>query len=481
MTEPPRPHAEAPAAMRPADAVMWNIEVDPVLRSTVVAVAVLDRSPDWEVLTARLQEAIALLPRLRQRVDPARLPVGVPAWVDDEAFDLDYHLRRVRVPEPGTLRAVLDLAAPMAMDAFDPARPLWEFTLVEGLEDGGAALIQKFHHSIMDGEGAIALERRLLDGAPRAVTPPAAVPAGDASSLAAEPGPDRLVGLAALGRQGWSMGSRALRFPAVVATTSWGAITQPATTLRTSARLARSIAKALAPVPETESTMLQARGLSRRLETIDLLLEDLRAAGHACGGTVNDAFLAGVVGGLAEYHRRHDAPVDTLHVTMPVSIRSKGDGLEGNRFAPVRFAVPAGITDPAARVRQLGEIAHDWQHEPFLQHTDALATVLAWLPAEVAANVFGGMLKHVDAVATNVAGLTEPAVLAGATIVREYAFAPPMGAALNISLLSHGDRACVGVVLDAAAVPDVECFKASLVAGFDEVVAVADHHARRTA
>ena len=491
----------ATSPLAPADAVMWNIEVDPILRSTVVAVAFLATSPDWDELRSRVTDAVALLPRLRQRVSSSSSPLGLPRWVQDADFSVDYHLRRVRAPEPRTMRAVLDLAAPIAMDAFDIERPLWELVLVEGLEGGEAALIQKFHHSIMDGEGAIAFERQLLDGAdrdgPRIAAPvsraPAEPPAGD------DIPPTLIDALSEVLREGRDRGQSVLgavvAVPVAVTRATVSTVSDPLGALRQGSRLVGSIAKGIAPVPESASTLLRGRSLDRRFETIDLALEDLRAAGHACGGTVNDAFLAAVVGGLMKYHDRQGAPVDELRLTMPVSLRHHAppdgaphgepdgapDKAEGNKFAPVRFAVPATILDPAERITQLGALTRRWQHEPFLQHTDLLATALARLPAPVAANVFGGMLKHVDAVATNVAGLREGGSLAGARIQREYAFAPPTGAGLNVSLVSHLDRACIGVTLDAAAVTDDELFMAGLVEAFDEVIAVAGHHAERTA
>jgi diacylglycerol O-acyltransferase len=502
--------------LKPADAVMWNIEVDPILRSTVVAVAQLDASPDWDELRARVEDAVRLLPRLRQRIAEPRSPLGLPEWVEDSAFSVDYHVRRVRAPAPGTMREVLDLAAPIAMDAFDAERPLWELVLVEGLDGGGAALVQKFHHSIMDGEGAIAFERKLLDqpdGAPE----PGGAPEPETSVPAPRPGtedeaaPTVSDALGEVLREARERGrwvvEAAVTIPVAVTRSAVSGVSDPVGTIRGGVRLVESLAKGVAPVPESESTLLRGRSLDRRFETIDLALEDLRAAGHACGGTVNDAFLAAVVGGLMKYHERLEAPVDLLHLTMPVSLRhhavARGEGgdadgeraagdtgdpdgdaggqLEGNKFAPVRFPVPATITDPAERIRTLGELTQRWQREPFLEHTDLMATALARLPAPVAASIFGGMLKHVDAVATNVAGLREGGSLAGATILREYAFAPPTGAGLNVSLVSHLDRACIGVSLDVAAVTDDELFMTVLVEAFDEVIAVGAHHAHRTA
>src|SRR2546421_4663501 len=149
--------------MSEADALMWAIEKDPLLRSTITAIAVLDRAPDRERFTERMERASLLIPRLRQRVVASPLVPSPPRWVVDPNFDLRYHLRWAKAPAPGTLRTLLDMASPIAMQGFDRARPLWEFTVVEGLADGQAALIQKLHHSITDGVGAIKIAMHMLD------------------------------------------------------------------------------------------------------------------------------------------------------------------------------------------------------------------------------------------------------------------------------------------------------------------------------
>ena len=150
-----------------SDSVLWDIEKDPVLRSTITAVALLDRVPDWERLQRRLHHGSQLVPRLRQRVVVPPLRVGAPRWVDDHRFDLDYHLRRVRAPEAPAgadpLRAALDVAQALSLAPFDRARPLWEFTLVEGLPGGRAAFVQKVHHTVTDGVGGVRLALMLVD------------------------------------------------------------------------------------------------------------------------------------------------------------------------------------------------------------------------------------------------------------------------------------------------------------------------------
>ena len=112
----------------------------------------------------------SVVPRLRQRVVPAFGRLAPPAWHDDPDFDIDYHVRRIALPGPGTERELLDLAATLAADPFDRTRPLWEFHVVEGLEGGRAAMVQKMHHTITDGEGGVRMSAAVHR--PRAATPP---------------------------------------------------------------------------------------------------------------------------------------------------------------------------------------------------------------------------------------------------------------------------------------------------------------------
>src|SRR5262245_33321433 len=133
--------------MSDADALMWRIEKDPLLRSTITSVVILDQAPDRGRFRRRLERATRVVPRLRPRVLGHAYSIAPPRWEVDPNFDLDYHLRWVRAAGDGSLREVLDMAAPIAMQGFDRARPLWEFYVVEVLEGGRSAIIQKIHHA----------------------------------------------------------------------------------------------------------------------------------------------------------------------------------------------------------------------------------------------------------------------------------------------------------------------------------------------
>ena len=149
--------------MRHSDAFTWYMENDPELRSTVVAVAWLESAPSWEGLVRRTEWATRQVPSFRRR--PVEVPgrISTPRWTTDPHFDVAWHLRRVDVPEPHGRDEVLAFAALAAMSGFDRTTPLWEFTLVEGLEDGRSAVIMKMHHSLTDGIGGVQLALALFD------------------------------------------------------------------------------------------------------------------------------------------------------------------------------------------------------------------------------------------------------------------------------------------------------------------------------
>ena len=149
--------------MSDSDALMWTIEKDPLLRSTITAVSLLDGSVDAQRFMDKVDRASRVIPRLRQRVVGNPYSMAPPRWEIDPNFDLGYHLRTLSIGGDGSERQVLDLAQWVGMQGFDRARPLWELYLVDGMADGRSALIQKLHHAITDGVGSIQIALTLFD------------------------------------------------------------------------------------------------------------------------------------------------------------------------------------------------------------------------------------------------------------------------------------------------------------------------------
>ncbi len=453
--------------MRDSDAFSWYLERDPNLRATVVAVAWLDRSPDWALLCAKVEEATRLVPLFRKRVmePPGRL--ATPRWTVDGDFDLSWHLRRVDAPAPHTTQTVIELARHEAMSAFDRSRPLWEFTLVEGVEGDRAALIMKLHHSLTDGVGGIRLALLLFDterGAPE-FTNRAEVPVSEQLDV---PG---LIRESIAWDWGRTVGFIADRFrsalPSALHTAS-----HPLESFKDAVETSRSVYRTVAPVSQTLSPIMQGRGLGRCLEMIEVQLEDLKRAATAAGGSVNDGFMASVTAGLRRYHECNGAPVDALRVTLPISIRGEDDPMGGNRITLVRFAVPVSDPDAARRIAEIHRLCSGARAERSLAFTNAIAGTLNLMPA----GVVGSMLKHVDFLASDVPGFAFPVYLGGALLERYVAFGPTIGSSVNLTLLSYNGKCCVGITLDTSAVPDRELFAECMREGFEEVLALGGDH-----
>ena len=446
--------------MSESDAFSWYMEKDPELRSTVVAVAWLSDSPEWPLFRRKLDRASRLAPGFRQRPwePPARL--STPRWATDSTFDLDWHLRRVAAPEPRTADTVLDMARLAAMTGFDRTRPLWEFTLVEGLQAEQAALVMKMHHSLTDGIGGVALAYLLVDDRP--------TPSTEGPEVVAPPGEDitmnRLVieGIVHQAARGTGAVVDVLRrTPGALA----AAARHPVTTATNTTATAASLARMVRPVRSTMSPLITQRGPGRKLSMIDVGLGELKQAAKRGGGTLNDGFVAAVAGGLRLYHEVHGAKVGDLLMTLPISIRRPDDPLGGNRITLERLAVPVGEPDVNARITEIHRRCLTTRAEPAIAYTNAVAAVLNMLPASVP----GSMLKHVDFLASDVPGFDRPAYLCGSRITAFHSFGPTIGAALNATLFSYVSECCIGVTIDSDAVPDYDVLVECLRAGFAEV------------
>jgi WS/DGAT/MGAT family acyltransferase len=451
------------AFMRATDAFTWAMETDPRLRSTVVSVVLLDRPPDWDEVRKRFDLIRRTLPMFRQRVVPS--PPGIPPrWEDYRDFDLDYHLRRATVPAPGTLDQVLEIARLAEMQDFDRARALWETTFVEGLENGGAAVICKFHHALTDGVGGVQIAMHLFDLSeemyPREPMPPAPEVAD----------PALLGGYRDAVRYDTGLLNSALtgavsRVPRLM----YDGVRRPVATIRSAATTAASVYRTVRPINRTGSPLATDRGLIRRLGVHQVPTRPLREVAHRCGGALNDAFVAGVAGGLRLYHEKHGVEVGDLHITMPISLRTKDDGIGGNRITLMRFDVPVGEADPAKRIAAIRQRTAAIRNERSLPYTQLIAGVLNLMPRWY----IGSVLRHVDFVASDVPGVPVPVFLGGAPVRAQYAFGPTIGAAVNVTLLTYVDTCGLGLNVDTTAIPDYDVFHDAIVGGFDELLSLA--------
>ena len=146
-----------------ADSILLTLDRDPLLRSSITAVVLLDQEPPFAEVVERFAALCRRTRRFRSRVAGPRTPWDRPCWEEDPYFDVSTHVRHVRAAHPGDLRAVLDLAQGMAPMAFDPTRPMWEAIAVDGVIGGKAAVIMRVHHAVIDGVGGLLVAATMMD------------------------------------------------------------------------------------------------------------------------------------------------------------------------------------------------------------------------------------------------------------------------------------------------------------------------------
>lgn len=446
------------------DRIMWVIERNPLLRSTITAITLLDRTPDRARVLRRVDRASRVITRLRQRVVWNPYSIAPPRWEFDPHFDLSYHVRFVSAGRNSTFDDVIALVEPMVMQSFDRDRPLWEFVVVEGLADDQAALITKLHHTITDGVGAVNLMLELID-----------LEADPASEPEMPPAPDVVV---------WSQRQRfqgALRHEArrqrVLVQRGLEVVDrfreEPNGTARDAVAVLESIGRAARSGIKSLSPVMQARSTSSSVHTFDVRVDALKAAARIADAKLNDALVVAVANGLCRYHDEMGTPVERLRMGMAISNRppDRARG-QGNEFIPARFEVPIAVDDPVEHLRIVRDLIRAQRAEPILALIEPLSGIVSRLPRAVVTNLFGAALSGQDFNVSNVAGADIELYFAGAKIVAQYPIGPLGGAALNVTLLSYLDMAYIGLNIDRAAVTDVELLVDCLQQGIEAVVAI---------
>ncbi|MBU9765846.1 wax ester/triacylglycerol synthase family O-acyltransferase [Mycobacterium sp. TNTM28] len=456
--------AGLPEELSAVDQLLHRGEANPRTRSGIMGVEILDTTPDWERFRTKMENASRKVLRLRQKVVMPTLPTAAPRWVVDPDFNLDYHVRRMRVPEPGTLRQVFDLAEVALQSPLDISRPLWSATLVEGLADGKAATILHLSHAVTDGVGLVEMFSSIYDlerDPEPTATPPLPIPQDLSPNDLMRQGINRLPGSIAGGVLG-ALGQAARAAGKVVR--------DPVSAVGGVVDYAMSGARVMGQAAEP-SPLLRRRSLSTRTEAIDIPFGDFRAAAKAAGGSINDAYLAGLCGALRRYHDAMGIPLDTLPMAVPVNLRSEDDPAGGNRFAGINLAAPVGIVDPATRIKAVRSQMTSRREERAIDVVGLIAPVLSLLPDTFLESMAGSVVNS-DVQASNVPVFPGDTFIAGAKILRHYGIGPLPGVAIMVVLISRGGYITITTRYDRAAITDGQLFARCLLEGFDEVLAL---------
>lgn len=464
--------------MSESDSVLWHIERDPLLRSTITSVWFLDTTPDHARMDAVVDRIVARIPRLHQRVIDERPGVATPRWVDDPHVDVHYHYTWARLPgrRPGR-RQVLEHAQRMAARGFDRDRPLWELCVVEGLPGKRAAFIMKVHHAIADGLGMVQLLAHMVDleadpipeSTPEDVEPPPLVD----GRLRIEAPVWAIPGARSLGHRIASEARTSVRLGKASIRTAGDLLRDPIGTIEQLGRTTGSIARVVKPATTPLSPVMTDRSLNTHFEAVSVPFAAMKSAARSVDGTLNDAFVAVTLDALERYHDALGHPCSAVRMNMPISVRS-GEGANNfdNQFVPARMVLPLSGAEPAERIGEVKDLLRAVRAEPALPHVNDISGVISRFGPSAAVSILGAMLKGVDITTSNVPGPRFPVFMAGARVEEFYAFGPPAGAAINITLFSYDGTVHLGVNADRAAVTDHELFTRCLRAALDDTVAL---------
>lgn len=455
--------------MTDLEAMMWNLDKDPHLTSVFTNVTVVDTLPDHDRFRDKLIAAVEAIPRLRQRVVPALGRLAPPRWEPDPTFDIDYHLNSVALPGPATMRDLLDLATRVHQAPFERTRPLWQFTIVGGLEGGQAAIVQKMHHTITDGVGGIRLAERFIDLERDPDPEPRPAPADDDERPA--PGSANVVGRMAdtashLVRRSAAATVGVVRAGADLATspTRWPEAGSEviATT--------QSVLRQLTDSGPGRSDLWASRTLRRRIETLRVPFDEAKDAAGRHDVSLNDLFVAAAARGAGAYHARAGHEIDTLRMAMPVSTRSDKSAA-GNAFALTRTTVPVQIDDPVEHARAINDALTHSRGERAFRLVEQLAAVGNALPTSTLVRMARSQTEAVDFTTSNVRGAPFPVYMGGAQVVANYPIGPLGGTAFNLTLLSYDGWLNMGLHVDSGAIDEPGALRDAIEGAFRELLA----------
>ena len=467
--------------------LLWSLEQNPNLGSTMGAIVMLDGNPDPARLRITVARAVAHVDALSERVQESALPLDPPTWVPDVHFDLDHHLRFIRLgakPSPDELMRVV---TQIVNDPFDRTRPLWQMTLIGGLRNRKSVLVSKLHHSIADGAGALKLAEHLLEFVPDAPAPepfdldaivhswdaPPEEPKSRSMADTIRLGAERVIGML-------NDAAGTLNEPARVAAAGTDVV-----------KAARAFVDHIPGTDHQASPLLSNRSRNRRIIAMTAPMDPLKAAARSMDLSLNDLFVGAAGQALTRYHDAlgHEAPdgdqtdgdqtdgdqtdagPESFTATAIVSTRTADSGDRDNAFVPVTLTVPGGDATLEEQALAVGHQVRA-KREQLSDQPDllkAVGSMSGLIPSAVMANVAIEQASRIDFATSNLPGPPIPMWLAATKIREIVPIGPIAGTAFNLTLLSYDGSAGIGLHLDPHAVTAPDKLVDAIVATFADV------------
>jgi len=445
----------------------WFRMDKPTNLSAITCVISFKERLNFTDLLATIKNRLLSHPRFRMRVSVAAIPFGLPTWEIDPQFDLENHIRPVRLPEPGDHASLESLVSDLMSVPLEKSRPLWEFHFIENYQDG-SALICRLHQSIAD---CLTLMQVLLS-ATNDSPPPAPAPSNN------DPQKARWI-------------SRLLKPAAQVTGSSkdtWHAagnlLTESMEQFIHPSRLVDAagagknatlaLGKLLMLGPDRKTSLRGKCAIPKRaVWSQTLSLENTKAVGGMMGGTVNDVLLCALTGALRRYLESQDESVNGLNIRaiIPVSLQSpeKFDQ-SGNRFGLVFLSLPIGIQDHLHRLTVLRRRMQAIKRSPEAVVALGILGAVGMSPAQVEKTIINIFGMKGTTVVTNIPGPRQHLYLAGSKITNLVFWVPtPGNLALGVSIISYAGKITLGIASDAGLIPDPQVILEYFYQEFDQM------------
>ncbi len=441
--------------LRPRDLAFLELETPTAPRhnATVEVFDPGDSNFDYDRFVALILDRIPFVPRYRQRVQSVPGHLANPVWVDDDHFDIGYHVRRSALPRPGSTDQLRELVSRIVSRPLDRQRPLWEIYFVEGLADSRVALLYKTHQALVDGVETVDLGQVLLDKDPE---------------------------VKILGGDEW----HPLRHPssaALLASALHDNLTERATALdtfrhttgsvlRTADRVASGAGRVVAGLtgrrPDRGNALSGELSQQRRVVGVETRLADYRTIREAHDGTINDVILATLTGALRAWLMTRSESMGGLkqiHAVVPVSVidRELEATSLGSQIAPHFVTLPIAEPSPVVRLHQVSYSFQAHKETGRAVAANRLAGIAGFAPTTfhaIGSRVAAAEVRHNFQISiTNVPGPQSPLYAAGARMLRTFPIPPLLpGQTLAIGVTSYDGCVFYGITADRDLVPDAD-------------------------
>jgi WS/DGAT/MGAT family acyltransferase len=460
--------------LSPADRSSLAAERGPI-NMAVGGLLVVDPEPPLTraMVTQRIGERLHLVPRLRQRLEEPALGMMNPVWTDDTGFDLEWHVRQASLPAPGGEAELGAFIGREFSHRLDRARPLWEATLIEGLDGGRKALLFKVHHALVDGMAALGMAALVLDPSEEALeVPPPDTPWSPRKY-------DMRRHVARLATKPLARAPRLMIDGMIRALDP-----DPSRAAADTKRTLDVVLELARQRPQAPMTPLN-RPISpnRRYAIAHTDLAVLKTVGKAAGGTVNDAVLAVVAGMLGRYlaaagPEAFDIDGRPPVALVPVSVRTRDEAGElGNKISTVFVDLPVGEHDLSKRIQAITAQTSELKESAAVRAGALMVGASGWAPPLVSGMLARAMgsVRAFNVVVSNVPGPQQPFYLDGVRMREVYPVVPlnPGNQGLTIGILSYDGQVCFGLLADRDLEPPLSTASAGLIAALGEIKAAA--------